>query len=105
MNNQACESGSSNDFFHHLSFPVKQRDSPELNFELPLPWQRVVDTGNPLLVGPAHFLLIQVGCSQLLKESEKPLQGEAPSGQNENLSSNSLGEDSASMGEFQDQED
>ncbi|KAF2974950.1 hypothetical protein EK904_007043 [Melospiza melodia maxima] len=38
-----------------------------------------------------------VGCSQLLKESEKPLQGEAPSGQNENLSSNSLGEDSASM--------
>nr|XP_021389584.1 polyhomeotic-like protein 1 [Lonchura striata domestica] len=38
-----------------------------------------------------------VGCSQLLKESEKQLQGEAPSGQNENLSSNSLGEDSASM--------
>ncbi|XP_064500881.1 polyhomeotic-like protein 1 isoform X2 [Pseudopipra pipra] len=38
-----------------------------------------------------------VGCSQLLKESEKPLQGEAPSGQNENLSSNSLGGDSASM--------
>ncbi|XP_058656481.1 polyhomeotic-like protein 1 isoform X1 [Ammospiza nelsoni] len=38
-----------------------------------------------------------VGCSQLLKDSEKPLQGEAPSGQNENLSSNSLGEDSASM--------
>ncbi|XP_062343431.1 polyhomeotic-like protein 1 isoform X8 [Cinclus cinclus] len=38
-----------------------------------------------------------VGCSQLLKESEKPLQGEAPPGQNENLSSNSLGEDSASM--------
>ncbi|RMC07524.1 hypothetical protein DUI87_16998 [Hirundo rustica rustica] len=38
-----------------------------------------------------------VGCSQLLKESEKPVQGEAPSGQNENLSSNSLGEDSASM--------
>uniref|UniRef100_A0A8C3MNW2 Uncharacterized protein n=1 Tax=Geospiza parvula TaxID=87175 RepID=A0A8C3MNW2_GEOPR len=38
-----------------------------------------------------------VGCSQLLKESEKPLQGDAPSGQNENLSSNSLGEDNASM--------
>uniref|UniRef100_A0A8D2NB14 Polyhomeotic homolog 1 n=1 Tax=Zonotrichia albicollis TaxID=44394 RepID=A0A8D2NB14_ZONAL len=38
-----------------------------------------------------------VGCSQLLKESEKPVQGEAPSGQNGNLSSNSLGEDSASM--------
>ncbi|XP_005427457.1 polyhomeotic-like protein 1 isoform X1 [Geospiza fortis] len=36
-------------------------------------------------------------CSQLLKESEKPLQGDAPSGQNENLSSNSLGEDNASM--------
>ncbi|XP_040451009.1 polyhomeotic-like protein 1 [Falco naumanni] len=38
-----------------------------------------------------------VGCSQLLKESEKPLQGEAASGQSENLSSNSPGEDSASM--------
>lgn len=61
-------------------------------------------TRNPLLVGPTHSLPIQVGCSQLLKESEKPLQGEAP-GQNENLSSNSLGEDSASMGEFQHQED
>ncbi|KAM6438989.1 polyhomeotic-like protein 1 [Rhynochetos jubatus] len=31
-----------------------------------------------------------VGCSQLLKESEKPLQGEAP-GQSENVSSNSPG--------------
>lgn len=39
--------------------------------------------------------------SQLLKESEKPLQGGAPSGQSENLSSNSPGGDSASMGEFQ----
>lgn len=67
--------------------------------------QRVVDTENLLLMGPALSLPVQVGCSQLLKESEKPLQGEAPSGQNENLSSNSLGEDSASMGEFQDQED
>ncbi|NXG60627.1 PHC1 protein, partial [Hemiprocne comata] len=38
-----------------------------------------------------------VVCSQLLKESEKPLQGEAPSGQNENLSSNSPGGDSASV--------
>ncbi|KAM6309819.1 polyhomeotic-like protein 1 isoform 2-T2 [Podargus strigoides] len=38
-----------------------------------------------------------VGCSQLLKESEKPLQGEAPSGQTENLSSNSPGGDSASV--------
>ncbi|XP_035746405.1 polyhomeotic-like protein 1 isoform X3 [Egretta garzetta] len=38
-----------------------------------------------------------VGCSQLLKESEKPLQGEAPSGQSENLSSNSPGGDSASV--------
>ncbi|KFQ79147.1 Polyhomeotic-like 1 [Phaethon lepturus] len=38
-----------------------------------------------------------VGCSQLLKESEKPLQGEVPSGQSENLSSNSPGGDSASM--------
>ncbi|XP_025900603.1 polyhomeotic-like protein 1 isoform X2 [Nothoprocta perdicaria] len=38
-----------------------------------------------------------VGCSQLLKESEKPLQGGAPSGQSENLSSNSPGGDSASM--------
>ncbi|NXE16498.1 PHC1 protein, partial [Lophotis ruficrista] len=38
-----------------------------------------------------------VGCSQLLKESEKPLQGEAPSGQSEHLSSNSPGGDSASM--------
>ncbi|XP_054243618.1 polyhomeotic-like protein 1 isoform X11 [Indicator indicator] len=38
-----------------------------------------------------------VGCSQLLKESEKPLQGEALSGQSENLSSNSPGGDSASM--------
>ncbi|KAM9389349.1 polyhomeotic-like protein 1 isoform 14-T14 [Phaethornis superciliosus] len=38
-----------------------------------------------------------VGCSQLLKESEKPLQGEAPSGPSENLSSNSPGEDSASV--------
>ncbi|KAM6320850.1 polyhomeotic-like protein 1 isoform 9-T9 [Aegotheles albertisi] len=38
-----------------------------------------------------------VGCSQLLKESEKPLQGEAPSGHSENLSSNSPGGDSASM--------
>ncbi|KFV46066.1 Polyhomeotic-like 1 [Tyto alba] len=37
-----------------------------------------------------------VGCSQLLKESEKPLQGEAPSCQSENLSSNSPGGDSAS---------
>ncbi|KAM9204658.1 polyhomeotic-like protein 1 isoform 9-T9 [Mergus octosetaceus] len=35
--------------------------------------------------------------SQLLKESEKPLQGGAPSGQSENLSSNSPGGDSASM--------
>ncbi|KFU93664.1 Polyhomeotic-like 1 [Chaetura pelagica] len=38
-----------------------------------------------------------VGCSQLLKESEKPLQGKAPTGQSENLSSNSPGEDSASI--------
>ncbi|KAM6292074.1 polyhomeotic-like protein 1 isoform 3-T6 [Porphyrio hochstetteri] len=38
-----------------------------------------------------------VGCSQLLKESEKPLQGEAASGQSENLSSNSPGRDSASV--------
>ncbi|XP_054019935.1 polyhomeotic-like protein 1 isoform X3 [Dryobates pubescens] len=38
-----------------------------------------------------------VGCSQLLKESEKPLQGEALSGQSENLSSNSPGGDSASV--------
>ncbi|XP_015727684.1 polyhomeotic-like protein 1 isoform X2 [Coturnix japonica] len=38
-----------------------------------------------------------VGCSQLLKESEKPLQGGAPSGQGENLSSNSPGGDSTSM--------
>ncbi|XP_068811848.1 polyhomeotic-like protein 1 isoform X4 [Struthio camelus] len=38
-----------------------------------------------------------VGCSQLLKESEKPLQGGAPSGQSENLSSNSPGRDSTSM--------
>ncbi|XP_013811682.1 polyhomeotic-like protein 1 isoform X2 [Apteryx mantelli] len=38
-----------------------------------------------------------VGCSQLLKESEKPLQGRGPSGQSENLSSNSPGGDSASM--------
>ncbi|KAM6145372.1 polyhomeotic-like protein 1 isoform 13-T13 [Phoenicopterus ruber ruber] len=38
-----------------------------------------------------------VGCSQLLKESEKPPQGEAPAGQSENLSSNSPGGDSASM--------
>ncbi|XP_075563370.1 polyhomeotic-like protein 1 isoform X8 [Pelecanus crispus] len=38
-----------------------------------------------------------VGCSQLLKESEKPLQGDAPSGQSENLSSNSPGGDSASV--------
>ncbi|XP_063999527.1 polyhomeotic-like protein 1 isoform X4 [Pogoniulus pusillus] len=38
-----------------------------------------------------------VGCSQLLKESEKPLHGEALSGQSENLSSNSPGGDSASM--------
>ncbi|KFP89496.1 PREDICTED: polyhomeotic-like protein 1 [Apaloderma vittatum] len=38
-----------------------------------------------------------VGCSQLLKESEKPLQGEAPSGQSENLCSNSPGGDSASV--------
>ncbi|NXK53029.1 PHC1 protein, partial [Chauna torquata] len=37
-----------------------------------------------------------VGCSQLLKESEKPLQGGAP-GQSENLSSNSPGGDSASV--------
>ncbi|NXS53890.1 PHC1 protein, partial [Brachypteracias leptosomus] len=38
-----------------------------------------------------------VGCSQLLKESEKPMQGEAPSGQSENLSSNSPGGDNTSM--------
>ncbi|XP_062470046.1 polyhomeotic-like protein 1 isoform X1 [Pezoporus occidentalis] len=38
-----------------------------------------------------------VGCSQLLKESEKPLQGEASSGHSENLSSNSPGGDSASV--------
>uniref|UniRef100_A0A8C8S9T9 Polyhomeotic homolog 1 n=1 Tax=Pelusios castaneus TaxID=367368 RepID=A0A8C8S9T9_9SAUR len=38
-----------------------------------------------------------VGCSQLLKESEKPLQGGAPSGQTENQSSNSPGGDSATM--------
>ncbi|XP_067392783.1 polyhomeotic-like protein 1 isoform X2 [Emydura macquarii macquarii] len=38
-----------------------------------------------------------VGCSQLLKESEKPLQGGAPSGQSENQSSNSPGGDSATM--------
>lgn len=55
--------------------------------------------------GPNSFFLpVQVGCSQLLKESEKPLQGEAPSGQSENLSSNSPGGDSASVGEFQHQE-
>lgn len=61
-------------------------------------------TENPLLIGPALSLPVQVGCSQLLKESEKPLQGEAPSGQSENLSSNSPGGDSASMGESQHQE-
>lgn len=66
--------------------------------------QKVVDTENPLLMGPTLSLPVQVGCSQLLKESEKPLQGEAPSGQSENLSSNSPGGDSASMGEFQHQE-
>ncbi|XP_046763693.1 polyhomeotic-like protein 1 isoform X1 [Gallus gallus] len=38
-----------------------------------------------------------VGCSQLLKESEKPLQGGTPPGQGENLSSNSPEGDSASM--------
>ncbi|XP_010146301.1 PREDICTED: polyhomeotic-like protein 1, partial [Eurypyga helias] len=38
-----------------------------------------------------------VGCSQLLKESEKPLQGEAPSGQSENVSSNSPGGNSPSV--------
>ncbi|XP_075758497.1 polyhomeotic-like protein 1 isoform X1 [Pelodiscus sinensis] len=38
-----------------------------------------------------------VGCSQLLKESEKPLQGGAPSGQSENQSSNSPGDDSATL--------
>lgn len=38
-----------------------------------------------------------VGCSQLLKESEKPLQGGTPPGQAENLSSNSPEGDSASM--------
>ncbi|XP_030393709.1 polyhomeotic-like protein 1 isoform X1 [Gopherus evgoodei] len=38
-----------------------------------------------------------VGCSQLLKESEKLLQGGAPSGQSENQSSNSPGGDSASL--------
>ncbi|CAM4442778.1 polyhomeotic-like protein 1 isoform X1 [Caretta caretta] len=38
-----------------------------------------------------------VGCSQLLKESEKPLQGGAPSGQSENQSSNSPGGDSATL--------
>lgn len=54
-------------------------------------------------MGPTLFHPVQVGCSQLLKESEKPLQGEAP-GQSENLSSNSPGGDSASMGELQHQE-
>ncbi|XP_065598354.1 polyhomeotic-like protein 1 isoform X3 [Cyrtonyx montezumae] len=38
-----------------------------------------------------------VGCSQLLKESEKPLQGGAPSDLGENLSSNSPGGESVSM--------
>ncbi|XP_050799347.1 polyhomeotic-like protein 1 isoform X1 [Gopherus flavomarginatus] len=38
-----------------------------------------------------------VGCSQLLKESEKLLQGGAPSGQSENQSSNSPGGDSATL--------
>ncbi|OXB56299.1 hypothetical protein ASZ78_002124 [Callipepla squamata] len=38
-----------------------------------------------------------VGCSQLLKESEKPLQGGATSGLGENLSSNSPEGESASM--------
>ncbi|XP_038270254.1 polyhomeotic-like protein 1 isoform X2 [Dermochelys coriacea] len=38
-----------------------------------------------------------VGSSQLLKESEKPLQGGAPSGQSENQSSNSPGGDSATL--------
>lgn len=66
--------------------------------------ERVVDTENPLLMGPTFYLLVQVGCSQLLKESEKQLQGEAPSGQSENLSSNSPGGDSASVGKFQHQE-
>lgn len=44
MNPQAYESGSCNDFFQYLSFPIRQRDSSELNFELHIPWQRVVDT-------------------------------------------------------------
>lgn len=66
--------------------------------------QRVVDTENLLLMGLALSLPVQVGCSQLLKESEKQLQGEAPSGQSENLSSNSLEGDSASGGKFQHQE-
>ncbi|XP_074858431.1 polyhomeotic-like protein 1 isoform X2 [Carettochelys insculpta] len=38
-----------------------------------------------------------VGCCQLLKESEKSLQGSATSGQSENQSSNSPGEDSATL--------
>lgn len=62
-----------------------------------------MDTETPLLMGPMLSLPAQVGCSQLLKESEKPLQGGAPSGQGENLSSNSPGGNSASMGEFQHQ--
>jgi hypothetical protein len=41
-----------------------------------------------------------VGCSQLLKESEKPLQTGLPTGLNESQSSGPLGGDSPSVGEY-----
>lgn len=46
-----------------------------------------------------HFFLGQVGCSQLLKESEKPLQTGLPTGLSESQSSGPLGGDSPSAGE------
>lgn len=47
-----------------------------------------------------HLFLEQVGCSQLLKESEKPLQTGLTTGLNENQSGGPLGGDSPSAGEY-----
>lgn len=47
-----------------------------------------------------HLFLEQVGCSQLLEESLKPLQTGLTIGLNENQSGGPLGGDSPSAGEY-----
>lgn len=80
-------------------FPVREpRGLP------PAPFRTgVLEPGDVSVVSPgsqvSFIFSTQVGCSQLLKEFEKPLQGGASSRQTESQPSNSPGGDSLTAGE------